>query len=176
MLVLMLTMADHHVLDPFSTSGIPVTGLDFTRQNPKGEPETALVKDGEITYPDYPDMKKVSLTPPDFLILARLQKFHIEEIALDPEHQGMRFRLHGIARHIKTGPPAFPKDRCLTRFDTLWQSPRLVVLFSIIIWVFPTTVGGYRLYKELRGSLVDDPHGSEHSPERRRHKWKRRST
>jgi hypothetical protein len=154
MLVLILTMADHKALDLFSTGGIAVTDLDFTRQNPIGEPETALVKDGEITYPDYPDVKKVSFKPPDFLSLARLQKFRIEEIALDPEQQGMRLRLQGIARHVKTGPQAFPKDHRLTRFDTLWQNPRLMVLFGIVVWVFPTTVGGYRLYKELKGPPV----------------------
>jgi len=153
-LVLILTMADHKAIDLFSTGGIPVTALDFTRQNPTGQPETALVHDGDLTYPDYPDVKKVSFTPPDVLGLARLQKFRIEAIALDPEHQGMRFRLQGIAGHVKTGSQAFPKDHRLTRFDTLWHNPRLMVLFGIIVWVFPTTVGGYRLYKEIKGPLV----------------------
>ncbi len=153
-LVLILTLVDRKPVDLFSTGGIPVINLDFTRQNPTGQPETALLNDGEITYPDYPDVKKVSFKPPDFVSLASLQKFRIEEIVLDPEHQGMRFRLHGIARHVKTGSPAFAKDHRLTRFDTLWQNPRLLALFGIIVWVFPTTVGAYRLYKELKGPLV----------------------
>ena len=82
------------------------------------------------------------------------EKFRIEEIALNRQNGGIQFRLDGLAGHIRSGPPEFLKDHRLTRFDALWQNPRLVILFSILVWVFPTTLGGYKLYKELSRKLT----------------------
>jgi hypothetical protein len=135
----------------FFQGGIPVTALDFTRQSSRGDRDTTLVKDGEITYPDYPKIAKASFKASEFVGLDGLQKFHITEVALDPSHQGIRFHLNGIVAHVSSGSRAFSKDHRLTRFDILWENPRWVVLSSIVLWVFPTTVGGYRLYKEVRG-------------------------
>jgi hypothetical protein len=150
-LMLIAVISPEETSKLFFQGGIPVTALDFTRQNSRGDRETTLVKDGEITYPDYPKIAKVSFKASEFVGLDGLQKFHITEVALDPAHQGIRFRLDGIAAHVKIGLPAFSKDHRLTRFDILWENPRWVVLASIVLWVFPTTVGGYRLYKEVRG-------------------------
>lgn len=152
-LVLNLTIPSEKIVNLFSEGGIPVSSLSFIRQDETGNPVTTLVKEkkGEITFPDYPKIDKMSFRAPDFVGLDRLEKFRIEEIVMDPEHKGIRFLLNGIAGHVKTGSPEFQKDHRLTHFDTLWQNPRLMVLFSIIIWVFPTTVGGYRLYKEFKG-------------------------
>jgi len=150
-LVLVAVISPEETSKLFFQGGIPVTALDFTRQNSRGERETTLVNDGEITYPDYPKIAKVSFKASDFVGLDGLQKFYITEVALEPAHQGIRFRLDGIAAHVKIGSPAFSKDLRLTRFDLFRENPRWVVLASIVLWVFPTTVGGYRLYKEVRG-------------------------
>jgi hypothetical protein len=150
-LVLMLTMPPGHTIDPFFRGGIPVTSVDFTRQNPRGESEPTLVKDGKISYPGYPDVKEVSFKATDFIGLARLEKFRIEAMAFDPEYQGIRLRLHGIAGHVKTGSRDFSKDHRLTRLNMLWQDRRWEVLLTITVSVFSATLGGYRLYKEIRG-------------------------
>jgi hypothetical protein len=135
-----------------SKGGIPVTALDFTRQDDKGDPLTALVTQGEVTYPDYPKMEKVLFRPPDFVGLGFLEKFRIETVVLDPEHQAIRLRLQGVAGRVKVGPPGFSKDYRLTCFETLRQNPQLMILFGIIVWVFPTTVGSYKLYQDVKGS------------------------
>ena len=44
-----------------------------------------------------------------------------------------------------------PRDHLLTAFDVLWHSPKLMILFSIVAWIFPTTLGAYRLYQDLKG-------------------------
>lgn len=150
-LVLTPTIVAGKGLEPFSRGGIPVTALHFTRQNPRGAPETTLLKEGVITYPDYPKVEKVSIHPRDFVSLDGLKQFRIEEMALAPELPGMRLLLNGVAGHVRTGSGAFPIDRRLTQFDALWHTPRLMALFSLVTWVFPTTVAGYRLFKELRG-------------------------
>ncbi len=150
-LILVLTILPEKTTDFFPKAGIPVTALDFTRQGEMGNRVTTLMEGGQITYPEYPAIAKASFTASDFIGLDRLEKFRIEEIALDPEHKGMRFRLSGVAGHIRTGSRAFSRDHRLTRFDTLRQNVKLTALFGIVVWVFPTMVGGYRLYKEFKG-------------------------
>jgi hypothetical protein len=95
-------------------------------------------------------MAKVSIKRPDFIVLSRLRQFRIETIALDPASRGMRLHLRGVAGQLWTGSRLFQNDRRLTRFDTLWRNTRLMVLASVVVWVFPTTMGAYRLYKELK--------------------------
>ena len=128
-----------------------MTSLYFTSQDRTGNRITSLVAEGEISYPDGPQNERVSFRPPDFIGLDRLEKFNIETIELDSKHQGIRLRLHGIAGHVKTGSREFPRDLRLTRLDTLQQNPRLILFFSILVWVVPTAVGGYKKYRELKG-------------------------
>lgn len=133
----------------FSRAAIPVKALDFTRQDETGNRVSALIKGGEINYPDYPKIDKVSFQAPAFVGVHPLENFHITEISVDQKRNVMRFRLDGIARHIMTSTINFRKDHRLSLFDIVCQNPRLLLLFSIIVWVFPSTVGGYRLYKEV---------------------------
>lgn len=139
------------ILNLFSKAAIPVTALDFTYQDGSGDWISAVVNAGEIHYPDYPNIEKVSFKAPDFMGLGQLEQFQIKEISLDQTCKGIRFLLDGIAGHIMTRSGAFKKDHRLTMFDTLWQNPRLIILFSVIVWVFPTTLGAHRLYKQVRG-------------------------
>jgi hypothetical protein len=137
--------------DLFNRIGIPVTSLDFTSQDKTGNRITSLVGDGEISYPDYPEIKRVSFKSPDYIRLDRLEKFNIETITLDSEHEGIRLRLHGITGHLGTGSHEFQRDHRLTCFDSLRQNPRLMALVSILVWMVPTAVGGYKMYRELKG-------------------------
>ena len=49
----------------------------------------------------------------------------------------------------KTGQIPIQKHR-LTAFDALWHNARLAVSFTIIAAVFTTSLGAYRLWKELK--------------------------
>ncbi len=151
-LVLTLTISPEKSTEVFPKGGIPVTELDFTRQNSRGDRETTLVKDGEITYPDYPTIEKVSFKASDFIRFQPLDKFCITQIALDPEHKGIRFLLEGIVKYARSGSFEFQKDHRLTRFTTLRENSQLAILATIIAWLFTTTVAGCKLYKELKGS------------------------
>lgn len=148
-LVLILKISHEHKTEPFSKEVIPVTALEFTHQRETGGYRTALVKEGRINYPGYPQLGEKSIRPPDFLSLNKLEKFRIKEITLDPQQKGISLRLEGIAGVIRAGSQEFLRDYRLTLFDILWLNPRLVVLFSIIAWIFPTTIGVFKLYKGL---------------------------
>ena len=131
--------------------GIPVTVVSFTRQGPRGSPETALTGPGEISYPDYSAIPKLALRGSDFVAIRGLSGFRIDEMENASNANGLRLRLSGVARELTSGSPDFPTDRRLTWFDTLWQSSRLLALFAIGVWVLSTTIGGYRLSLDIRG-------------------------
>lgn len=150
-LIISLTLAAERNANLFWKGGIPVSALDFSRQTLKGDRETTLIKGGEISYPEYPNMKKVSFKASDFIGLDRLGQFQVEEMILSQEDKGLRLRLSGIAGYIKTGSPEFAKDHRIALLDVLWHKSNLAVLFSIAVWAGATTVGVYRLYKEIRG-------------------------
>jgi hypothetical protein len=151
-LIFMVTISPVQVVNISPKGGIPITTIDFTRQvfkDPKGERETTLVEDGELTYPGYPNIERIPIKVSEFIGLDVLKKFRIEQIMIDPKSEGVKFRLSGIATHISTGTYEFSKDYRLTQFDQLWKNKQLVIVFSIIVWVFPTTVAAVRLYKYL---------------------------
>jgi hypothetical protein len=135
----------------FRREPIPVATLDLTRQGDRGGRATALVAEGTIGYPDHAAAGPVAVTSTDLVDVDRLARFHIDGISWVPKARGLRLKFRGDAGRMAIGPPDRPRDHRLTMFDRLWEDRRLVALVSIILWVFPTTVGAYQLYRELRG-------------------------
>ena len=78
-----------------------------------------------------------------------------DESQSEPTHddRGIDLQLQGVVGAIRSGPHEFlgQSERRLTAFDELWQSRELAALFAIVVWIFPTMIGGIRLYKELAG-------------------------
>ncbi|HBA72078.1 MAG: hypothetical protein A2X82_02695 [Geobacteraceae bacterium GWC2_55_20] len=133
----------------FSMEELPIRSIDFTHQEGIGGPQTSLIGEGTITYPDYSQIKTVRFKAPDSVDLDYLDKFSITQMSLDPMAKGIRLKLRGVAGLLKTGSRKFPTDHRLTYLDTFWQSQKLSVLVIIISWVITTTVGMYKLYKEI---------------------------
>jgi hypothetical protein len=149
-LAFILTVPKEKATSLFSRGSIPVTTLDFTRQEENGSRVSALVGAGEISYPDFPGIQNVMVEPPAVIGLDQLKRFSIEEIALDPANHGMRFRLDGVAGDIRTGSATFREDRRLTALTMLWQKPSWLFFLAIVVWIIPTIVAAYRLYRDLR--------------------------
>lgn len=112
--------------------------------------QTIIVKEGKISYPDYPEINVVTFTFPERIVIEVLEEFRVEEIGQGSEHKEIRIRLHGVAKHISTGSTEFLQDRRLTQFDTLKKS-RWMVWLGILGWITATIIGWYRLYKEVEG-------------------------
>lgn len=83
------------VASSFPTFAIPVSALDFTRQDDFGDWVSAVVAGGEISYPGYPDVAKVLFEARDLVMLDQLEHFRIKKISLDPMQEGIRFYLGG---------------------------------------------------------------------------------
>lgn len=133
----------------FSTEGFPVAAIDFTRQNSQGNVESSIIGAGELTYLDDPKADDIRLNPSDVVTLGDMSQFRIQSIAMDPTAHSLHVTASGIARIVRSGSIGFVHDRRLTYFDRLRHNPVWLLLFSIAGWAFPTTVAGYKLFKEL---------------------------
>jgi len=131
-------------------SDIPVATLDFTRQDPFGQRVSALTGQGTITFPDYPHLGSVSVSKDDAIGLVQLNRFTIKEISLAANGSGMHLVGIGMAKQIRTKTGQIPIAYRLTKFDDLWRNERLAVLFTIVVAVFTTSLGAYRLLKEFK--------------------------
>jgi hypothetical protein len=148
-LTLFLTLPEGRPAAVFSPHGVGVDAIEVTRQGPLGKLESSITGKSEITYPDDPKADGIPLNTADFIVLGELKRFRIEKIELDPATHSMQLTAGGMAGVLRTGKEGFGQDRRITNFYRLWHSPQLILLFGIVIWVFPTTVAGYKLYKEV---------------------------
>ena len=148
-LILTLTPASDARIALLGRSGAAIKQIDLIKQNERGGQETTLLAAGEITYPDYPKKEKVVVAKNQVIGLGDLKNLVITELSFDPEQKAIRLRLEGTVGRIQTLAGTVKQDQRLTRFDALWHGAKTAILFSIVIWVFSATLGGYKLYKEL---------------------------
>lgn len=130
--------------------GIPVEALEFTSLDQYGDRVSALTGDGTITFPDYVHLGRIKLAKGQAIGVTGLSGFLIKELTLNPTQGGLRLVGEGMAKEVltKTGQMLIPHR--LTAFDAIRYNPTLAAMLSIVLWVFPTTVGAYRLWKEFR--------------------------
>lgn len=133
---------------------IPVSSVDFTRQGPFGERRSSLIGPGTLSYPDLEAKEPLALAPGEFVSLDGLEKARIESLDVNNEGErtGLQLTLDAVAAFVRVGTPEQPRDARLTWFDWLWHQPMLSTLFAIIVWLFPTTLAGYRLWHQLGSS------------------------
>ncbi|NGZ11786.1 MAG: toll/interleukin-1 receptor domain-containing protein [Nitrospira sp. LK70] len=131
-------------------SGIPVVTMDFTKQDSSGERVSALTGQGTISFPDYPHLGSVPLNEGEAIGLERLDKFTIERVTLRPDGKGMNVVGHGLVKQVRTKRGEIPIQHNLTALDALWHNARLAVFLTIIVTVFTTSLGAYRLWKEFK--------------------------
>jgi len=151
---------DGPILSPTFASGqstisifsrIPVTTLDFTRQESSGERVSALTGEGTMTFPGYESLLgTVAIKKDEAIGLEQLDQFTITEISLTAKANGMHLKGNGMAKQIRTKNGQIPISRRVTKFDELWHNARLAVLFTIITAVFTASLGAYRLWKEFK--------------------------
>jgi hypothetical protein len=151
--------SDGPILSPTFASGqstipifsrIPVTTLDFTKQESSGERVSALTGEGTMTFPDYPHLGTVPIKKNEAIGLEHLDRFTIKEISLTAKASGMHLVADGMAKQIRTKDGQIPVQHRLTALDALWHNARLAVVFTIITAVFSASLGAYRLWKEFK--------------------------
>lgn len=132
-------------------SGIPVVTMDFTKQDASGERISALTGQGSISFPDFPHLGTVSVNKDDAIGLEQLDRFMIKEISLVSQSGGLHLIGSGMVKQVRTKAGQIPIQHSLTALDALWHNARLAVIVTILATVLTTTLGAYRLWKELHG-------------------------
>jgi TIR domain len=127
-----------------------VSALDLAAQGPLGEPLSTVSGEGRIAYVGLEAAKGIDVKTGDFVVFRDLQNFYIRSVDFQPEPGMLRLLAGGVAGSLQSGPAGGIQERALTWFDWLWQQPRSVQLFALVVWLFPTTLAGYKLLKELR--------------------------
>ena len=137
-------------------SYIPVDTVDFTRQGSAGERLSSLVGEGSLAYPDFPFKEPLKIAANEFISLTGLEKARIASLGVANMHEraGLKLTLDAVARVMRIGTPEHPRDVRLTWFDWLWHQPMLRIFFAIVVWFFPTTLAGYKLWQELRSRVA----------------------
>lgn len=148
-LVILPALSIGQAMIPASTD-VAVATLEFTRQDPSGERVSALTGKGLITFLEYPQLGSLTLSESEAVGLERLDRFSIKELALSPSANGITLVGEGMVGQIRTRTGQIPIKRHLTAFDALKHNSQLMALFAIIVWVVPTTIAAYRLFKDFK--------------------------
>lgn len=137
----------------------------YSKLNPPYPPETGLVKEGTISYPQYPKIDKVLINHVDFIDSDPKNKFLVEKMALVPE--GIAILLRGeIDKKIATYPFNFSqkKDHRLTWYDTFTENKFGEILFNFFVWWIPVVLGMFMVipaYKKECKNGEDTKHDKE---------------
>jgi hypothetical protein len=131
-------------------SPLPVTALKLTEQGPVGEVLSTVSGKGRIAYDEAEAEKSINVEAGDYIVLDDLRNFYIRSIGFQSENGAIRLVAGGVAGSLKSGPRGATYERSGTWFDFVWYQPRSVQLFALVVWLFPTTLAAYKLFKELR--------------------------
>jgi hypothetical protein len=145
---LMLSVPAEQAFELFQ-SGISITELHFIWEDIiQGQRviKTALVEEGEISYPAYPGIEPIRFAASNFVFFGKVDVFQINKVTYDPEHKGIKIRLSGLVEEsLTTYPQGFPdkvRDYRLTRSDTIAQGSKFrQVMFEILLWLVPIITG-----------------------------------
>lgn len=74
-----------------------ISDIEILKQSPDGAVATAFVADGEVRYPDHPELEPRTLSASDFFGLGDLDQMWITYLRLDPEKAAMDLRMEGVA-------------------------------------------------------------------------------
>lgn len=130
--------------------GVPITELDFDRQDPSGARVSAMTGKGKVSFPAYPHLGQVIISESDALGLQGLHRFTIAQLVLLKNAKGLLLVGDGFADQISTKAGQIPINYRLTAFDALWFRQRILLICVGILWVALTMLGAYRVYGDIR--------------------------
>lgn len=131
-------------------SDLRVSGIEFAAQGPTGAAVTTVSGEGTIGFPGTPDKAKIAVTDGHYVVLGDPRNFFLRKLVFQPDQRALRLEAGGVAGSLRSGPVGRVEERALTWFDSIWHQPWVVQLFALAAWLLPTTLAGYRLFKELR--------------------------
>lgn len=141
-----LTLANEPVRDIMADVPIRICSIAFLSQTAhSGEPATSLVRDGRLTYPDYPGVRARSIPRSALLDVAGLSHAQIDRITMTRGQPGF---LVDMQMEIPVPKGSLSRYR-LTQMDVLRAELWPAVLLGVVLWVFPTTITVIQFIREV---------------------------
>ena len=125
----------------FPKTAIPIRCIKFLSLNQDGEPETSLVDEGEVSYPDFPKKDKLFFTSSNYIWLGAISDFRIDGLSLDPQRQGIRVHASGRAPNLKIGTPEFFANVAPTCLDWVWYRNQSTIIGTAVVGVVGFLLG-----------------------------------
>ena len=131
----------------FSTGSLLVRELEFLEQGKSGNPVSPKNFQGKITGDGF---NPIEFRTPDYLSFGKEDVFEIKLLEFNAVTHTMHMRFDGTAHKLKTGTAKHAVDHRLTAFDYIIGHPYIMALLGIVLWMVPTTLGGWQLFKDLK--------------------------
>ncbi len=148
--VVILTPPAGEVSPLLLVADLPVSTLAFQAQGPTGAPVTTLSGEGTIGFAEAPEKAKIEVKPGYYVVLGDLKKFYLRKLNYLTHPNRIHVEAGGVAGSLRSGPAGGIQERALTWFDAIWNQPRSLQLLALAAWLFPTTLAGYKLLKEVQ--------------------------
>jgi hypothetical protein len=134
--------------------GKEVVALETIRflegQDRLGNVQAPDIFEGQIVLPQHAEQKQISIRQNDILVLENLKEdFHLQSLQRDPQRGAFQVKAAGTVGGIRLGSAIDKQDLRLTAFERLQGDQKLMMLGGLMVVVFTTTLGAWRLWKEL---------------------------
>ncbi|MFN0301333.1 MAG: toll/interleukin-1 receptor domain-containing protein [Burkholderiales bacterium] len=135
-----------------------IASLDFESQGRNNERVSTVVGAGRIAYSDAEGLKPIEVNKDHFVVLRAIDRgdraFYLRRLQYvagpDLESAMIHVTAGGSVASLVSGPAGAIRGRTLTWFDYASHQPLWAQLLALVGLVFPTTVAGWKLWKELK--------------------------
>jgi len=142
-----------------TTTSIPMFGKEVVAletirflegEDRLGKVQAPDIFEGQIVLPQHAEQKQISIGQNDILVLENLEEdFHLQSLQRDPQHGALYVKAVGTVGGIRLGNAIDKQDLRLTAFERLQGDQKLMMLGGLMVVMFTTTLGGWRVWKEL---------------------------
>jgi hypothetical protein len=108
------------------------------------QPVSSALADGTLDYPDFPELRRITLRASDALVLEGLAKGSVSTVSFDPQRGQLLVEVQAILS--ESGGDSV-RDYRLSAFEALRQKPTFMALVSVGAWAASVLIGLYRLLR-----------------------------
>jgi len=150
-LIMTLSLNTEMSIPMFGKEVVALETIRFLEgQDRLGKVQAPDIFEGQIVLPQHAEQKQIAIHQNDILVLENLKEdFHLQSLQRDPQHGALQVQAAGTVEGIRLGSAIDKQDLRLTAIERLQGDQKLMLLGGLMVVVFTTTLGGWRLWKEL---------------------------
>lgn len=150
-LIMTLSLNTETSIPMFGKEVVALETIRFLEgQDRLGNVQAPVIFEGQIVLSQHAEQRQISIRQNDILVLENLKEdFHLQSLQRDPQRGALQVKAAGTVEGIRLGSAIDKQDLRLTAFERLQGDQKLMMLGGLIVVVFTTTLGAWRLWKEL---------------------------